>query len=683
VSTRRARTALCTLAVALAALVNTVGALPTAPAAGGAEQARAGGAPLVLVAQTPWVTAAAPWFNLSLGVSPSEGAASGLSVSLTFFGRVNDASDLQAATSGTPTSSPLLRMPNIPVTQTASGLSAAACVTVVPNSSATPPTSGEGICAGAGTRTLTLGCTPLSGRCGDVYPVSVALVRQGSSSPVSRFTTFLTYEEPTAVSATGGALRVGLVLPVTASSMTTMADALADPDHRDVAATLAVSPLAVGAIDATRPRGGIRAVQELATLTGDQLLSQPYVPVNVAALSEAGISNEIGAQMDRGGEVLRAAGLKPGGGPWVDTTSAFSQGDAGNLASGLQVAGASQVVIGDNDLASDGQSPYTFAQPFTLDLGHGSTVQAVAADSSLSSRFTATPANPVLGAEQLLAGLSFVHFEDPYLTAPRGVVVSPPASWRPSAAFMTTLLGGLAGNVALSPVTLSQLFTQVHVGGNHEAAERQLQSGPAGHGITRTAAGRIALDRQQLGSFSLAVRGHPAKLTTLGDTLLTTEARGLSASGRADALTAYSKSFDGTTGQVTLATERTVTFTSRRAAIPVTVLSAAPYPVTVIVTLTSDKFTFPEGNSQRLTLVHPTTSVRVTAQARTSGDHLPIDVTLHTPDGQVLIAQTVLTVHSTEISFVGVALTVLAGAVLLAWWVRTWRRSRRARPRAH
>ncbi len=147
-------------------------------------------------------------------------------------------------------------------------------------------------------------------------------------------------------------------------------------------------------------------------------------------------------------------------------------------------------------------------------------------------------------------------------------------------------------------------------------------------------------------------------------------------------MSAYAKAFEGTTGQVTLATERTVTFTSQRAAIPVTVLSSAPYPVTVVVTLSSDKFTFPDGNTQRLTLIHPTTSVRVTAQARTSGDRLPIEVTLHTPDGQVLIAHTVLTVHSTEISFVGVALTVLAGAVLLVWWVRTWRRSRRARPRA-
>jgi hypothetical protein len=310
-------------------------------------------------------------------------------------------------------------------------------------------------------------------------------------------------------------------------------------------------------------------------------------------------------------------------------------------------------------------------------------VAAVAADSSLGTRFTANPANPVLGAEQLLAGLSFVHFEDPFPTAPRGVVVTPPPGWRPSAPFMDALLGGFTGNAVLKSVTLAQFFTQVPAGGNHEPTVRQLQSGTATRSITRPAATRIATDRQQLTSFGGAIEGHPPNLTTLGDMLLTTEQRSLSAAGRASALNAYAKTFEGSTGQVSLGTEQTVTFTSQRAAIPVTVLSSAPYPVTVVVTLTSDKFTFPDGNTQRLTLVHPTTSVRITAQARTSGDRLPIEVSLHTADGQVLIAHTVLTVHSTEISFVGVALTVLAGAVLLAWWVRTWRRSRRARPRAH
>ncbi|HEY5384434.1 MAG TPA: DUF6049 family protein [Acidimicrobiales bacterium] len=675
-STRRSRTALCTLAVAVAALVSTLGT----GGANAAEHARAGGPPLVLSQQTPWVTADQPWFNLVAGVSPSVGAASSLSVSISYYGRLVDGSDLQQAMSGTPSGTPLLREPPIPVSEGASGLAAASCVTVVPNASASVPATGDGICA-AGSHTMTLDCQPLDDDCQGVYPVSVALVRQGSSTPVARFTTFLTYQQPNAESTTGGPLRVAVVLPVTVGGLTTVADALTD---HDVPTTLAVSPLTVSAVDATHARDGTRALEQLAALSSDEVIAQPYVPINLAALTEAGLSSEVGAQFSRGDDLLRAAGLKPVAGAWVDTSSTLSAGDAGNLASGLQLAGATQAVVSNSDLASAGLSNYTFAQPFTLDLAHGSTIPAAAADSSLSTRFTATPNDPVLGAEQLLAGLSFVHFEDTFLRQPRGVVVVPPANWHPSTAFMDALLGGLTpANTALKAVTLGDLFAQLPAGGNREPAVRQLQSGAANHGITSSAAGRIAVDRQQLSSFTSAVDGHPTNLTTLGDTLLTTEAKGLSNAGRSSALNAYAKSFGGTTGQVTLGTERTVTFTSQRAAIPVTVLSSAPYPVTVVVTLSSDKFTFPDGNTQRLTLVHPTTSVRVTAQARTSGDRLPIEVTLHTPDGQVLIAHTVLTVHSTEISFVGVALTVLAGAVLLFWWVRTWRRSRRARPRAH
>jgi hypothetical protein len=678
VSTRRARTALCTLAVAVAALVSTLGGT----AAGGAEQARAAGAPRVLLSQTPWVSATQPWFNLALGVSPSEGAASSLAVNLTFYGRFDDSSDLQQALSGTPSGTPLSRVDGIPVTDVAGALTAAACVTVLPGSNASAPSSGPGICAaGVPGGTLALGCTPSTDECEGVYAVSVALERTGSSSPLSRFTTFLTYQQPNAMSATGGPLRVGLVVPVTTGGVTTMAGALTE--HRDVATTLAVNPLAVSAVEASHAHGGEHALDQLAALSGDQMLDQPYVPINVVALSESGIGDEIGAQVDRGDQVLRSAGLKPDGGPWVDTASTFAQGDATSLASGLQLAGASQAVISDTDLSSGGASNQTFAQPFTLDLGHGSTVAAVAADTALSTRFTADQADPVLGAEQLLAELSFVHFEIPFPSAHRGVVVTPPPGWQPSGTFMDALLGGLSGNQILSPVTLDQLFSQVPAGGNREPAVRQLQSGSADHGITRGAADRIALDRQQLSSFSLAVGGHPANLTVLGDTLLTTEERGLSAAARSAALSAYAKTFAGTTGQVTLATERTVTFTSQRADIPVTVLSSAPYPVTVVVTLSSDKFTFPNGNSHQLLLNRPTTSWRFAAQARTSGDHLPIEVTLHTPDGQVVIAHTVLTVHSTEISFVGVALTGLAAAVLLVWWVRTWRRARRARPRAH
>ena len=151
-----------------------------------------------------------------------------------------------------------------------------------------------------------------------------------------------------------------------------------------MATTLAVSPLAVNALAAARAHQGEHALDQLAGLSGDQLLDQPYVPINLVALSEAGIANEIGAQMGRGDQLLRAAGLKPDAGPWVDTTSTFSQGDAASLALGLHLAGASGVVVSDADLSSGGESNQTFAQPFTLDLAHGASVPAAVADSNLS-----------------------------------------------------------------------------------------------------------------------------------------------------------------------------------------------------------------------------------------------------------------------------------------------------------
>jgi hypothetical protein len=689
---RWGKAALCSLAVVATALLGTAPAAATghsggAPAAHARADAAASAAapPLTLVSQTTSVTPTQPWFNVSLAIGAAEGSASALHVSMTFYSRLDNSSQLQQAISGTPDSTVLHRDPDIAVTAANGGLSASACVTVQRDESDTPPSSGADACApGSTSQTLDLGCTPLMGTCGDVYPVAVALLRQGSTTPIAHFTTFLTYQEPGAIG-DGGPLRVGVVLPVSNRGAATVATALSD--HPDVPATLAISPSGVQQMDQTSSKGGAHTLEQLDSLVDDQVLAQPYVPVDVVALSEAGITNEIGAQMARGEEVLRAAGLRPTPGPWVDTASPYAQGDASDLSTGLAQTGASQLVLNDGDLSSSGLANYTFAQPFTLDLGHGSGVTAVASNSTLSARFNANRADPVLGAEQLLAGLFFVHFEDAFLTDQRGVVVVPPAGWRPSGAFLGTLLAGLSpGNPALSAVTLSQLFTQVPPGGgpdDREPTVRHLQAGPATRGITHVAATKIAQARQQLSSYSAAISGHPPEMQTLSDELLATEGSDLSTARRTAALANYQKAFGAETAKVSLATEQTVTFTAQQASIPITVLSAAPYPVTVVVTLTSDKFSFPDGASHQLVLDRPTTSWRFTAQARTSGDRLPIDVSLHTQNGQLLLAHTVLTVHSTSISFVGVALTVLAGAVLLVWWGRTWRRSRRQRPRAH
>jgi hypothetical protein len=169
----------------------------------------------------------------------------------------------------------------------------------------------------------------------------------------------------------------------------------------------------------------------------------------------------------------------------------------------------------------------------------------------------------------------------------------------------------------------------------------------------------------------------------LSDLLLATENRSFDPARRAAAFAVFIQRFGVEVNLVSLAAQNTITFTSRTASIPVSVLSSAPFPVKVVLSLSSDKFAFPDGNARTLTLDHPTTPVRIEARAVTSGDRLPVEVTLTTPDGQLVIARAALTVHSTSISIVGIALTVVAALVLLVWWARTWRKGRNRRPRAH
>ena len=675
------------------------------------ESATAGagspGPALTLKAQTSWVTPTAPWFTLSLGVGSNTGPAANLHVQLTFYSRINDPTHMAQATNGSPNGAVLSHF-DAPVTATTGGLGVVACAVVLPTNSAEAPTPAPGtlgVCP-PGAQTVSLHCQPDEGTCGDVYPVSVALYRQGTSAPLARFTTFLTYQEPeytSSISASGGPLRVGLVLPVASRPSSTLSAPTAGDRrtaeslvgqifaYRGIALTLAPNPLTVSDLAAEGGAKGRLAVRQLSALAtpadGDQLLSQPYVPIDLASLVGAGLISEVGAQLVRGGELLRLGGLHPTSGTWVATSTQVTTANAGDLATGLTTAHAGHLILNDSDLTPAGSNNLTSAQPFTLPLGHNAHVTAAGADSQVDALFTAHPSDPLLAANQLLANLEFIHFENASLREPRGVVIEPPQFWKPPPGFLTVLLYGLTHNPALSPVNLNTYFAQVHKGDNGEPTTRHLKTGPSSspRGMTTALAQRLEQARDNLTSLSAAAStstgSHPAVFAGLADLLLRTESQTFDQSERAGALGVYTHHFDGVAGLVTLAAQQTITFTSRTAAIPVSVLSSAPFPVKVVVSLQSDKFTFPDGASRTVVLQRPTTPVRLQARSRTSGDHLPVAITLTTPDGQLVLAHTSLSVRSTSISVVGVALTLLAAFVLLVWWFRTWRRGRRSRPR--
>src|ERR1700679_3908195 len=73
-----------------AGTTTTVPAATAVPGLATAPNANNTPALLTLRAQTSWVTPAAPWFTLSLGVANRAGAAANLHVEVTYYSRIND-----------------------------------------------------------------------------------------------------------------------------------------------------------------------------------------------------------------------------------------------------------------------------------------------------------------------------------------------------------------------------------------------------------------------------------------------------------------------------------------------------------------------------------------------------------------------------------------------------------------
>jgi hypothetical protein len=166
----------------------------------------------------------------------------------------------------------------------------------------------------------------------------------------------------------------------------------------------------------------------------------------------------------------------------------------------------------------------------------------------------------------------------------------------------------------------------------------------------------------------------------LTDTLLASESSALRRPDQVAGVATAQRALLAQLNLVQLATDRSITLTSRNSPIPVTVQSSAPYTVRAWLTLSSDKLVFHPSHKQ-MVIDRATNPVRIQAVARTSGV-IPVDVTLTTPRFNLQIAHGQLTVRSTATSLVGIVLTALALAVLLGWWARTWWRGRTRRAQA-
>jgi hypothetical protein len=582
-----------------------------------------------------------------------------------------------------------------------------------------------------------------------VFPIQVGIYDTSGNRQGQPLTTYLVFAEP--YSASGlPKLSVSLVLPIHSAPTVNQkgqigplppdqSRALADlvdrlSRHPKVRLSLAVTPQTLDSLAAgsALDRSTLTELAQLVEAGHVQILPSTYVSVPMRGWDEVSLGDELTRQLTSGSSIL---GAVFGGAPSPRTWVINGPLDSATL-NKLVGRGATQFILPDAELSAlpPIARTTTFALPAEL-LGTNAKPSVYAADSGLTADFS-NRGGPVLAADQLLAELAMIQLETPGLT--RGVAVLPPPGWNPDPTFVDTLLAGLEDHPLLNPVTASGLFgavpgasvqrsvavplptpassepagSQQFEGSGSGGSESQGSAGPNGStGSTSSTAttispGLLADVAAQLGADAESIRSARERLSGLGAILpqapeqaqlldrdlLTSESSDLTEAQRQSLLGAVFTASDRVTSLISLPRASSITLTSTKGEVPLTVLSAPSLRARVQLRLSSQRLifhlSFPPGGKCRiptptsevcdLTLTTQNTTLKVPVETRASGV-FPLDVSLWTPDGSQMLARNRDTVRSTAVSGVGIILIAVAVVSLAIWWGRDLRYGRRAR----
>lgn len=445
----------------------------------------------------------------------------------------------------------------------------------------------------------------------------------------------------------------------------------------DVPVTLVPSPETIDALRLAAPAqpraatvlGAVRAASKSALV-----LAGPYSTVDGPSLLHAGL----GQAFDSSTAAGRAA-LENGLDTAVDHTIAATQPlDNPTLTELRSQGGTTRVVIEPDALTrAPGPDQFTVARPFRLD-----TTTAVGSFDALEVNPTASDvlirSGPdALRAQQLLASLSVIALEQP--NRARGVVINTPPLWDVSPSRAGTILAGLRNHPLLQGATVGDLFDSVAAATvNRKPYSRTLAP------VTLPQApvslrNYTAASESVEGLASMIGVGQPVIARLRRELLLSLGSRvpGTGPSVSAVRLGVIDNEVAAVTSKITAPASRTVTLTSRRASVPMSIVNSTGRPVKVRVRLASQKLDFPKGSEQIIDLPPGNRTIEFEVEARASGT-FPVLVTVSSPDGKLDLQRARYTVRSSAVSGVGLVLTISAGLFLAAWWLTHWRRSRRA-----
>jgi hypothetical protein len=402
-----------------------------------------------------------------------------------------------------------------------------------------------------------------------------------------------------------------------------------------------------------------------------------YGNADLPALVGAGGGDRAERAVQRGRELL-ADGL----GTPPDTRLAWPVDGAidGALLQTLEQRGSDVVVLDPRHLPA----PETgVTQNATVDLGPGPEPQrALVGDAVLSGALSDPRAAsaPAEWAQRILAETAVAWLERPNSSDPRGILLAPPQSWRPSRAFFRSLVRGLGAAPWLRLQPASALADDVPQGPAEGARPlATVTTADVAAGLPRRYLDLVERTRSQLDSFRRAVGNDvPSTGGDFNQDLLVAESSdwrpaAARTTGRRF-IRAVTSGIRGVYRRVEVGTTP-VTLTARRGTIPVTVANESNARVTVVLRLTSPKVDLPAASDRFVLEPRRRTTQLLPVGTRATGT-FPIRVDVLTPDGREPIASGEIRLISTAFNRVALAMTGGAVGMLLVWW----RFGRRRRP---
>jgi len=413
-------------------------------------------------------------------------------------------------------------------------------------------------------------------------------------------------------------------------------------------------------------------------------LTRPFADINPRTWVRAGHAPEIGLQWEAGAaQIVSALGTEVERRWWIGAEPPDPE-----TASVLVGLGINHLTAPEQTLEPlDGDAfPVTLMEPFTISASTGH-MTAFALDDGLRETLEST-IDPMLAAQRLVADLSVLYYDRPSHHR-RGAVLLPPSGPSWNAEVLDLLLGALRDHPLIDVVgldTLAAVTSPARENGTDAGSGPVLQRRVRTRPVDDLASfpSELAEARGVIDSYGSVIGPDRPELLPLRVSSLAAASHRLGPQERNRYITEIGETVaTSLDGQVELPVERRITITSRDSVIPLTIRAPdTDHRLNVLVRLASDKLAFPDGADEHIALGGDgPDSVRLDiAVTALSSGAFPLRVEVSSPDGKVVLAEAELTLRSTAISGVGVALSIGAGLFLAVWWARHFRRNRRPTP---